>query len=159
MKRWILLCAVALIALCVVCCAPSQENETVSLSLEYRGAVLTVGMSESEAISALGDDWTLSESESCAGDGLDRMYTYPSLRLYVFAPADGQATVTSVAYTDDGAVTVDGLHIGCAVGEVTMALGEPDEQSETRLCYYGDNDQLTFAVRDGRVSGILLSGK
>lgn len=149
----------ALIALCVLSCAPPQADETQSLSLEYRDTVLTVGMSEQAALDALGDDYTLSESESCAGEGLDRMYTYPSLRLYVFAPADGQATVTSVAYTDDGAQTADGLHIGCAVGEVTMALGEPDEQSETRLCYYGDDDQLTFTVRDGRVSGILLSGK
>ena len=158
MKRWMLLCLMALILVCAVACT-TQPSAPQPRSLEYRDTVLTVGMSEQAALDALGDDYTLSESESCAGKGLDRMYTYPSLRLYVFAPTDGQATVTSVTYTDDGAQTADGLHIGCAVGDVAAALGEPDEQSETRLCYYGDNDQLTFTVRDGWVSGILLSGK
>ncbi|MBR0443480.1 MAG: hypothetical protein IIX15_03980 [Clostridia bacterium] len=156
MKRWILVCALALFAVCAVSCAP-QEQQIQPLSLEYRGIALTVGMSEQQALTALGNDYTLSESESCAGEGLDRMYTYPSLRLYVFASADGQATVTSASYTDDGAITSDGLHIGCTAEQVVSALGEPDEQSETRLCYYAKDDVLTFTVRDGRVSGIVLS--
>ncbi len=159
MKRWIFLCVAVLIAVSVISCTPPQQNKTLPLSLAYRNVALTVGMPERAALDALGADYTLSESESCAGEGLDRMYTYPSLRLYVFAPVGGQATVTSVSYTDDGAVTADGLHIGCAVEKVTAALGVPDEQSDTRLCYRGDGDQLTFTVRDGRVSGILLSGE
>lgn len=159
MKRWICIAATLLLVVLAAACGQTQTDGEKSLSLEYRGVALTVGMPESEALAALGDDYTLNESESCAGQGLDRMYTYPSLRLYVFAPADGTAKVTSVSYTDDGAITADGLCIGCTAEQVVAARGEPDEQGDTRLCYESGGAVLTFTVRDGRVSGILLSGE
>ena len=158
MKTWIRIGMALLAVLLTVACAPVVPVEQ-PLSLTFRDAELTVGMLESEALAALGDDFTLSESESCAGEGMDRMYTYPSLRLYVFAPAKGVATVTSVSYTDDGAETAQGLHIGCSSTEVTAALGEADETRDTRLCYRRDGSVLTFTLRDGRVSGIVLSGE
>lgn len=158
MRKWIYWCAALLAVLLSVACAPEAPNEQ-PLSLTFRGVELTVGMLESEALAALGDDFTLSESESCAGEGMDRMYTYPSLRLYVFAPAKGTATVTSVSYTDDGVRTAQGLHIGSAAAEVTATLGEADEISDTRICYRSSGSILTFTLRDGRVSGIVLSGE
>lgn len=158
MKTWIRIGMALLAVLLTVACAPVAPIEQ-PLSLTFRDAELTVGMPESEALAALGDDFTLSESESCAGEGMDRMYTYPSLRLYVFAPAKGVASVTSVSYTDDGAETAQGLHIGCPVTEVTAALGEADEASNSKLCYRRGGSVLTFTLRDGRVSGIVLSGE
>ena len=158
MKKWMWFCAALLAALWLVACAPVEVPDE-PLSLPFRGTELTVGMSASEALAALGDDFVLSESESCAGEGVDRMYTYPSLRLYVFVPAQGAATVTSVSYTDDGAQTNEGLHIGSAVADVTAALGEAEEQSESKLCYRCGGSTLTFTLRQGRVSGILLSGE
>ena len=158
MRIWSCLCAVLLAALVAVACAPVAPPEQ-PLSLECRGTVLTIGMSESEALAALGEDFTLSESESCAGEGTDKMYTYPSLRLYVFAPAKGTAIVSSVSYTDDGVSTEQGLHIGSAATEVTAALGKADEASDARLCYRRGGSVLTFTLRDGRVSGIVLSGE
>lgn len=158
MKKWIFLCTALLAVLLTVACAPVAPAEQ-PLSLTFRGAELTVGMPESEAIAALGDDFSLSESESCAGEGMDRMYTYPSLRLYVFEPVKGVASVTSVSYTDDGAETAQGLRIGCPVTDVTAALGEADETSDTRLCYRQGGSVLTFTLRDRRVSGIVLSGE
>ena len=158
MRKWNCLCTVLFAALLTVACSPAAPAEQ-PLSLEFRGAALTVGMSESEAIAALGEDFTLAESESCAGEGTDKMYTYPSLRLYVFAPAKGEATVTSVSYTDDGVRPAQGLHIGSYATDVTAALGEADEVSDTRICYRSGGSVLSFTLREGRVSGILLSGE
>ena len=158
MRKWNYLCAVLLAVLLLSACAPVAPTEQ-PLSLDFRGTNLTVGMPAGDAIAALGDDFTLSESESCAGEGMDQMYTYPSLRLYVFAPAKGTATVSSVSYTDDGARTAEGLHIGSAATDVTVALGEADEISDTRICYRRSGSVLTFTLRDGRVSGIVLSGE
>lgn len=158
MRTWNFLCMMLLAVLLFSACAPVVPVEQ-PLSLDFRGTNLTVGMPASEAIAVLGDDFTLSESESCAGKGMDQMYTYPSLRLYVFAPAKGIATVSSVSYTDDGARTAEGLHIGSAATDVTATLGEPDEASDARLCYRRSGSVLTFTLRDGRVSGIVLSGE
>lgn len=150
-------CVLCLLAFCLlVGCAPVPQDEVISLVLEYRGAALTVGMPEGEALAALGDDYTLSEAESCAGVGVDRMYTYPSLRLYVFAPADGEAAVTSVSYTDDGADTA-GVRIGSTREAVIAAFGEPDEQGDGALVYRRGGACLTVSLRDGRVSAVVLS--
>lgn len=157
MKRMTLALTIVLILLCS--CAPAPADEPRALSLSYRGVALSVGMPADEAIAALGDDYTLKESESCAGQGVDRMYTYPSVRLYVFAPVEGKAVVSSVSYTDDGAVTAQGLHIGSTSSDVIATLGEADEADEARMIYRGEGSVLTFGLRDGVVVSVVLSGE
>lgn len=157
MKRMILALTIVLLLLCS--CAPAPADETSALSLSYRGVELTVGMAADEAIACLGDDYTVTEAESCAGQGMDRMYTYPSVRLYVFAPVEGEAVVSSVSYTDDGVATADGLRIGSKVEEVVAVMGEPDEQNEARLVYRSEAAVLTFGLRDGVVVSVVLAGE
>lgn len=152
-----LICCLAALFL-LVSCAPEEPSKAPSLALDYHGVTLTVGMAEEEALAALGDGYTLSEAESCAGEGVDRMYTYPSMRLYVFAPGEGSATVSSVSYTDDG-VETNGMRIGSTADEVRAALGEPDEASESALIYRREAIVLRVTLRDGRASDILLTGK
>jgi hypothetical protein len=112
-----------------------------------------------EIIARLGEDYTVTEAESCAGVGVDRMYTYPSLRLYVFVPEGGEAVISSVSYTDDGVQTADGLHIGSTPEDVIAVMGEPDEKSDARLVYRGEGAVLTFGLRDGAVVSIVLAGE
>ncbi len=158
MKRMIALIAMALVLLCA-CTPQPAPAEPMPLFLTYRGVDLTVGMAAQEAIAALGNDYTLKESESCAGQGMDRMYTYPSLSLYVFAPTNGQAIVSSVSYTDDGVRTAQGLCIGCSSADVISAMGEPDEKNDTRLLYRGQGATLTFGLHGGVVVNIVLTGE
>ena len=157
MKRMTLVLTIVFVLLCS--CTPAPTDETSALSLSYRGVELTVGMPADEAIAALGEDYTLKESESCAGQGMDRMYTYPSVRLYVFAPVEGEAVVSSVSYTDDGVATADGLRIGSTSSDVIAALGEADEVDDARLIYRGKGCVLTFGLRDGVVVSVVLSGE
>ena len=159
MKRMIVtVVALALTLLCA--CGPvAPAEEPSSLSLTYRGVALTVGMPADEALAALGDDYTMTEAESCAGQGVDRMYTYPSVRLYVFAPVEGEAVVSSVSYTDDGVQTVDALRIGSTVADVVAVMGEPDGKSDARLVYRSDGAVLTFGLRDGIVVSVVLAGE
>ena len=150
-----------LLALVLLCsCTPnSPAKESLTLSLAYRGVDLTVGMPADEALAALGDDYTMTEAESCAGQGVDRIYTYPSVRLYVFAPVEGEAVVSSVSYTDDGVQTVDALRIGSTAAEVVAVMGEPDGKSDARLVYRSDGAVLTFGLRDGVVVSVVLAGE
>jgi len=157
MKRMTLVLTIVLVLLCA--CAPAPTDEARPLSLSYRGVELTVGMAADEAIARLGDDYTVTEAESCAGQGVDRMYTYSSVRLYVFAPVEGEAVVSSVSYTDDGVATADGLRIGSKVEEVVAVMGEPDEKSDARLVYRADGAVLTFGLRDGVVVSVVLAGE
>ena len=157
MKRMTLALMIVFVLLCA--CAPAPADEICPLSLSYRGVELTVGMAADEAIARLGDDYTVTEAESCAGQGMDWMYTYPSMRLYVFAPTEGEAVVSSVSYTDDGVATTDGLRIGSTSSDVIAALGEADEADDARLIYRGKGCVLTFGLRDGVVVSVVLSGE
>jgi hypothetical protein len=140
-------------------CTPTLQDEPRPLSLRFRGVDLTVGAKADGIIARLGDDYTVTEAESCAGVGVDRMYTYPSVLLYVFTPEGGEAVISSVSYTDDGALTADGLHIGSKVEEVVAVMGEPDEKSDARLVYRSDGAVLTFGLRDGVVVSVVLAGE
>lgn len=151
---------IVILALMLLCgCTQMPQNEPCALSLAYRGVTLTVGMAADEVISALGDDYTVTEAESCAGQGMDRMYTYPSVRLYVFASTVGEAVILSVSYTDDGVQTADGLHIGSAASDVIAAMGQPDDENDARLVYRCADAALTFGLRDGVVVSIVLTGE
>lgn len=148
------------LALALFCaCTPTPPNEPRSLSLAYRDVDLTIGTAADAVIAQLGDDYTMTEAESCAGQGVDRMYTYPSVRLYVFAPAGGEAVISSVSYTDDGVQTALGLRLGCHSADVIAAMGQADEISDAKLVYRSGGSVLTFGLRDDLVVSIVLAGE
>lgn len=157
MKRSIAVTLLTLVLLCA--CTPIPTDDVQPLSLSYRGVELTVGMAADEVMAQLGNDYTMSEAESCAGQGMDRMYRYPSVQLYVFAPLHGEARITSVSYTDDGVQSAQGVRIGCSAVDVIAAMGQADEESETRLIYRGKESVLTIGLRDGVVVSVVLSGE
>ncbi len=139
-------------------CTPGQGNSdgTEALCLTYRGSGVAVGAPIDELLEMFGDDYTVEEAASCAGIGKDYVYTYPSLRLYVFAPEGGVAAVTSACYTDDGAEHL-GVTIGSSADDVVAALGEPAERTESRITYRASGATLTFTLRDGAVSAVVLA--
>ena len=67
-----------------------------------------------------------------------------------------QISCSSATYTDDG-VDFCGIRIGSAVADVTAALGEPTEQNEQRVIYRDQTATLTFTLRGGYVSAIVLA--
>lgn len=136
-------------------CQSTADGER-RLSLTYRGQELTIGMSEETLVSLVGEESAWEETPSCAGAGVDRLLLYPSLRVYVFAPTNGQAVVRAISYTDDGVQTAQGLHIGSPVDQVIMALGEADAREEGRLYYNGAGTRLVFLFREAHVTGIIL---
>lgn len=157
MKRilWIL---VALLLLTACTPAPAEREP---LALDFGGVSVAVGASVNELMASWGEDCTRQESESCAGVGMDVLYTFPSMRLYTFAPEGGEETVTAIAYTDDSAERADtrGARIGATVEQIEAAFGTPDEQSETRLVFRDETAVLTVTLRDGRATGITLAEK
>ena len=155
-KRGRAIFVVLLSVLLMVACTPQAEAPREHLKLSYRGRDICVGAEIEQLLAMLGDDYTVAEAESCAGIGRDMVYTYPSLRLYVFAPENGVARLTSAAYTDDG-VDVGGVRIGSLAADVISAIGEPDEKSEQRLLFCDETVTLTFTLREGRVSAIVLA--
>ena len=142
---------------CVFVCSCPPKQEQRKLSLSYGDTEIYIGMDADALVTLLGKDHTLSVAQRCAGEGEDRIYTDPSMRLYVFAPKDEIAIVTAVCYTDDGVSTKDGLTIGSTSAHIRAALGEPTEQTEDKLIYRTTESALSFTVRDDRAVAVWLT--
>jgi len=155
-KLLLFLLTAALLLSLVSCRQGADATPQKLLQLYYRDVAIGVGMEIEPLLTVLGEDYTVAEAQSCAGIGRDMVYTYPSLRLYAFEPVSGVARLTSAVYTDDGAEIL-GIRIGSLAADVTAALGEPTEQSEQRLLFRDAMATLTFTLREGRVSAIVLS--
>ena len=135
----------------------TEEPETAAIDyLSYRGQAVKVGRCNIEQLLlSLGEDYTVQEGESCAGVGKDYIYRYPSLCLYVTALVDGTATVTTVKYTDDGAEH-GGVRIGSPETDIVAVFGEPDARTGDRRMYFAEESTLSFTLRDGVVTLIIL---
>ncbi len=152
----VVLLSVILLCAAVGCSTPKGGEEQGSLQLTYREETIRVGAEIEALLPLLGEDYTVVEAASCAGIGKDYVYTYPSLRIYVFAPENGVATVTSACYTDDGA-SHKGVTIGSSASDVVASLGKADEQSDSRITYRDGDVSLTFTLRDGVASAVVLA--
>ena len=147
---------ILLIALILLTACTSAPAGRRPLSLDYDGVAVTVGTPVDDLLALWGEDYTRQESKSCAGVGVDALYTFPSMRLYTFAPEGGVEVVTAMTYTDDGVDTC-GVRIGATVEQITSVLGTPDEQSATVMVWHDGTAALTVTLRDGRVTGVMLA--
>ena len=148
-----------LLTLTLLSCAPTAPDAAdEELAIVCGEATLTVGMSEERISEVLGRPVSVSEAESCAGQGTDRMYTYEGVRLYVFAPTQGKAYVRSITLTDDRAALLQGgLTVGSLEDEVHAVLGEPQAQTDAGRIYRRGEATLSLTVRDGLVTALTLS--
>lgn len=155
MKR---LCMILTVLVLLTACTPAPVADE-PLALCYGDTSVCIGAAVDELLATWDEDYTRQVSASCAGVGEDMLYTFPSMRLYTFAPEGGVERVIAVTYTDDASDEADtrGARIGATAEAVIAAFGEPDEQSETRLIVRDESAVLTVTLRDGRVTGMTLA--
>lgn len=101
----------------------------------------------------LGEPTDYFESESCAFQGLDKVYTYGSVIIRTY-PKDGKDYVLSVELKDDAVTTREGVYIGQSRDDVTAAYGEPGQETGSALKYIDGDCTLTFILTDGAVTDI-----
>lgn len=101
----------------------------------------------------LGEPSSYFESESCAFQGLDKVYTYGGVIIRTY-PEDGKDYVLSVELRDDTVSTREGLYVGAGREDVTTAYGEPTEETGAALRYVDGDCTLAFILEDGRVTDI-----
>ena len=94
------------------------------------------------------------ESVSCAFQGMDKVYTYPSFVVNTY-PKDGADMVASIYLMDDMFTTAEGAYIGMHMDEVKAIYGEPTSAAESSISFEKDGCMLSFLCdADGYVNGI-----
>ena len=110
----------------------------------------------SAIVDELGDPDDYFESESCAFEGLDKVYTYPGFHLNTY-PVDDKDYVLSVDFMDDTVETDGGISIGSTKDEVTEAYGEPAEETSSSLVYEKGDTEMTIGLDGDSVSSLEIS--
>ena len=152
----ILLTLAALLAVCA--CEPTDEESAAFASFAYHGAEVALDADAETVLASLGAYEAFAETNSCYGDGKDKVYQYTSFKVTTYS-SRGKDYVLSVEIfndTDEKACTAEGICIGASTADVIAAYGDAKEQSDTSIIYVNTatKTRLQFLLRDGRVSNI-----
>ena len=168
MKRGItiLLCALLSCALLAGCGGPKEESAAGTgtdapasrYTFTFKGTEVAANADMASLTDKLGEPSDYFESESCAYQGLDKVYTYGSVIIRTY-PLDGKDYVLSVELRDDTVSTREGVYIGSSRADVVAAYGEPGEETATVLRYTDGDCTLAFLMADGTVTDITYTAK
>lgn len=155
MKRILTLLLVALMLFAAVGCEEEPE-ETSFDALSVRGVKLALDAEAAPIVAALGEPRTFAETNSCYGDGKDKVYEYTSFKVTTYSMG-GKDYILAVEIFDDADATLatpEGIRIGASRDDVLEAYGDAAEESDTKLVYECDGVRLRFWLDGGVVTGI-----
>lgn len=120
---------------------------------ELNGTKIAVTAKMAPIAEALGEPTNYFESNSCAFQGLDKVYTYGSVVVRTY-PENDTDYVLTVELKDDSVSTPEGISIGDTADSVKTTYGEPNQTTDSALIYTKGESILTFFVTEGEITAI-----
>lgn len=117
------------------------------------GVTIAINEDAAPIIEQLGEPLSYFESESCAFQGLDKIYTYSAFELDTY-PRDGKDYVAGVVLMDDSVATPEGIAIGDSLEKLKQAYSQEGEEVCSMVKYEKDGMTLTFVIQDDTVISI-----
>lgn len=118
-----------------------------------KGVAVSANAPMEPIVAAVGEPTSYFESESCAFQGLDKVYTYGSVVISTY-PEDGVDYVYTIVLKDDTVETEEGICIGSTKDEVVAAYGDATSENEAALSYQKDDSILAFIFDGDSVASI-----
>ena len=140
--------------------ATTGENETTIPAAEDSGFALKIGdsiismdqnMAEVQAM--LGEPRNVFEEQSCAFDGIDRVFSYPGLQIHTY-PKGSEDYVHTISLRDDSIRTMQGVYLGSTMDAVIKAYGHEYKMESDVLIYTEGKTTLSFFIEDDIVTAI-----
>ena len=141
----------------------SGKNETATTTtiakvkagyvMTVKGTEVAVNALMAPIVEALGEPDKYFESESCAFQGLDKVYTYGSVVITTY-PEDGTDYVYSIELKDDTVTTKEGSYIGASKEDITKTYGTATKETDVALVYEKGSCQLAFIFDGDSVKNI-----
>ena len=158
MKKLLCMMLVLAALVCVCACETNELESTDFASFTYRGMVIFLDMDADVALADLGEYLSFAETNSCYGDGKDKVYQYTSFKLKTYS-SQGKDYVLSIEIfddTDEDVCTAEGIRIGATASEVIERYGETKNQTDDSIVYINQDSKtrLQFLLRDGKVTNI-----
>ena len=165
LRNFLILLLVAVICIALVACGgkevsndSSAESGASQLSEEvyafsYKGVQVKVDDVMSDLLTSLGEPTKYFESQSCAFQGLDKVYTYPNVIIRTY-PKDGVDYVLNVEFRDDTVSTAEGVCIGDTKSKVESVYGEPTQKTDVSYSYTKGGSILSFIFEGDTVTSV-----
>lgn len=131
----------------------SQEAENTEdvYVFDDNGKKLTLGVEYSSL--NLGEPADYYEVQSCAFDGMDKIYTFDNYEVHTY-PDNDTDKVLSVYFLNDQVSTTEGVKIGDSMDKMVETYGDGYEQLETQYTYTKGLTQLKFIVENNVITSI-----
>ena len=136
--------------------AESKAQESSSnLKFVAKGKEIAIDMDTSSFISDLGDPVSYFEAESCAFQGLDKVYTYSDFVIRTYPDGD-RDLVSSVELKSDLVNTAEGAYIGMTEDDIRGLYSSYniDGDGNSSMTIVDGGTKLSFIFKDGTVESI-----
>ena len=101
----------------------------------------------------LGEPNDYYEVQSCAFDGMDKIYTFDNYEVHTY-PDNGTDKVLSIYFLNDQVSTTEGVKIGDSLSSMLEVYGDGYEQLDTQYTYSKGLTQLRFIVENDVITSI-----
>ena len=113
----------------------------------YKGYDIVMGSEAQQYIDAFGEPDDEFEAASCAGQGMDRIYSYPGFFLYT--REENGVSIVDAVQIKDSITDYNGAHVGDKIEDVKAIFGEPADDWGYGFSYASGNTELRFFCEDG----------
>ncbi len=131
----------------------SGTAQAAGYTFRFKGVEIAVDADLAPIVAALGDPTDYFDSDSCAFQGKDKVWTYGGVILRSYPEGD-KDLVLSVELMDDSVSTPEGIYVGSSRDDVTAKYGAPTSEAGTSVSYVKGKCTLMFSLADGKVSSI-----
>ena len=131
----------------------SQETENTEDIYLFKSDDTEIPLGAEYSSLNLGDSKDYYEVQSCAFNGMDKIYTFDNYEIHTY-PDNGTDKVLSVYFLNDQVSTTEGVKIGDSLDKMTQTYGTDYEQLDTQYIYTKGLTQLIFIVEDGNITSI-----
>ena len=158
MKKLICVLLAVLVLLMTVSCEKENDAKASFAPFATNGVTVALDAEASAVIAGLGTPIASAETNSCYGDGKDKIYEYTSFKVQTYSSKGTDYILSVEIYNDadEKIATPEGVRVGASAEDVLAKLGEPSERNDTSIVYRNDaaKTKLQILLRDGAVTNI-----
>ncbi len=119
----------------------------------YNGITISLNDKMPDVIALIGEPGKHYETNNCAYQGVEGVYTYQSFEINTFNKGDGER-ILSITFLNDLVSTKDGVSIGNLKEVVEAKYGAPDSTTDTSYFYVTDDATLIFIFDGNKIISI-----
>ncbi|HHY81322.1 MAG TPA: hypothetical protein GX505_01425 [Clostridiales bacterium] len=120
---------------------------------EANGITIAVNEEVEPIIEKLGEPMEYFEAESCAIEGMEKVYTYSGFEIHTYE-LDGVDYVLSVVFLDDSVATKEGIYLYSDLNSMLEAYGDDYTKTNNQYTYTSGSSQLNFIIENDEVASI-----